>query len=510
MIEVSQVLECKQLRSQGASVRAISHQLGISRNTVRRYLRGEGSPGAYQMQSPRPRPVRDAIGERVCELLVAERERRTPRKQRLTAARVHRLLLAEGQVASECTVRRVVRAVRLELRDPLEHAYLPLEYDPGVDAQVDFYEGVVDDRRLGRVKVILLLVRACFSGACFAYAAPNQTREALFEGLMRAFEHFGGVFQKLWFDNLTPAVKKVLQGRTRELQRAFEAFQAHYGFEALFCGPGKGNEKGGVEGSVKYSRHEILSPIPTVDGREDVQVLCDAWMQRELVRTMRGRERSIGELWSLETEHLIALPPRALRGVLPAPDQALAALVGAGGHQLLLGAGRVGRPRGRAAPRGRAGRGRWTRRHGDRAPPAATVSGEMSLELDHYLPLLARKHRGLDRAVPVRRFLEREDPCWSVLLAELRRRDGEIEGSKAFVEVLFLCRRWGVEAVTEAVRKALRRQEVSLGLVRFHLWNGVEQQCAPAAPIDYPGPAVRPASVADYAELLSSAEVAHG
>jgi transposase len=99
---------------------------------------------------------------------------------------------------SERTVREVARELRLELRDVLEHAYLPLEYEPGVDAQVDFFEGVADDRRLGRVKVTLLLVRACFSGACYAYAAPNQTREALFEGLMRAFEHFGGVFRKLW------------------------------------------------------------------------------------------------------------------------------------------------------------------------------------------------------------------------------------------------------------------------------------------------------------------------
>jgi len=243
MIEVSQVLECKQLHGQGASIRSISKQVGISRNTVRRYLRGEGAAGKYQMTSPRSQPVRDEIRARVRGLLEAERTNQTPRKQRLTAARIHRILEGQGRGVSESTVRKLVREVRLELRDPLEHAYLPLEYEPGEDAQVDFYEAEVDDRRLGRVKVYLLLVRACFSGSCFAYAAPNQTREALFEGLMQAFDHFGGVFQKLWFDNLTPAVRKVLKGRTRELQRAFLAFQAHYGFEAEFCGPGKGNEK---------------------------------------------------------------------------------------------------------------------------------------------------------------------------------------------------------------------------------------------------------------------------
>ena len=308
MIEVSQVLECKQLRSQGASIRGISKEIGISRNTVRRYLRGEAIPGKYTMSKRRPQPVRDEIRERVCELLVKEREKATPRKQRLTAARIHRILEREGRCVGESTVRKLVRELRLELRDPLEHAYLPLEYEPGEDAQVDFYEGQVDDRRLGRVTVILLLVRACFSGKCFAYAAPNQTREALFEGLMRAFEHFGGVFRKLWFDNLTPAVKKVLRGRTRELQRAFEAFQAHYGFGGEFCGPGKGNEKGGVEGGVKYSRHEILSPIPEVDGRDELQALCDEWMEREPSRTIRGREQTIGELWEIEVDRLLPLP----------------------------------------------------------------------------------------------------------------------------------------------------------------------------------------------------------
>jgi transposase len=509
MIEVSQVLECKQLHGQGASIRAIAKRLGLSRNTVRRYVRGAGIPGEYQMTRTRVQPVRDAHRERVRELLVTERERQTPRKQRLTAARIHRILEREGRRVGETSIRALVRELRLELRDPLEHAYLLLEYDPGVDAQVDFYEGVVDDRKRGRVKVILLLVRACFSGACFAYAAPNQTREALFEGLMRSFDHFGGVFQKLWFDNLTPAVRKVLKGRTRDLQRAFAVFQAHYGFEAEFCGRGKGNEKGGVEGGVKYSRHEILSPIPEVNGRDDVQALCDAWMERELSRTIRGREQTIGELWALEADRLLPMPGSRFEAALwrrtkvsprswvqigtnfySTPVEWVGREV-----ELRVEAERVivlGPGGGRVEHRRLYGR------------------GEMSLELDHYLPLLERKQRGLDRAVPMRRFLEREDPCWRALLGELRRREGELDGSKSFIDVLHLCRQYGVEPVTTAVREAIRHPEVSLGLVRFYLWREVEQREERPAAIDYPGPAVRPASVADYAELIGSAEVSRG
>lgn len=508
MIEVSQVLECKQLHGQGMSIREISRKLEISRNTVRRYLRGEGLPGTYKMTSPRLQPARDAIRQRVRDLLEAEREKETPRKQRLTSARIHRILAREGCEASESTVRKLVREVRLDLRDPLEHAFLPLEYEPGEDAQVDFLEAVVDDRRLGRVKVFLLLVRACFSGACFAYAAPNQTREALLEGLMRAFEHFGGVFQKLWFDNLTPAVKKVLKGRTRELQQRFVAFQAHYGFEAEFCGPGKGNEKGGVEGGVKYSRHEILSPIPEVEGREGVQALCDEWMQREWSRTIRGRERTIGEAWALEVEHLLALAPRRF-DAWPWGDAKATprSWVQVGTNFYSVPVEWAGREVKLALlaelvlVEGPAGERVEHRRLYGR--------GGMTVELDHYLPLLERKHRGLDRAVPVKRFLETQDPCWRSLLAALRRRDGEVDGSKAFVDVLFLCRQYGLAVVTAAVRRTLAFPEVSLGLVRFHLWNAAEQREPRIATIAYPGPAVRPSSTAAYSTLLSSEVVHH-
>jgi hypothetical protein len=76
--------------------------------------------------------------------------------------------------------------------------------------------------------------------------------------------------------------------------------------------------------------------------------------------------------------------------------------------------------------------------------------------------------------------------------------------------VLLLCREHGVEAVTCAVRATLSFPEVSLGVVRFHLWNAVEAREPRPAVIDYPGPAVRASSAADYAALLSSTEVCRG
>jgi len=491
------------------AIRKIAATLGIARNTVRGYVRGETIPGKYELRASRTQPVQEEVRERVRTLLVDEKAKVTPRKQRLTAARIHRILERDGATVSARTVRTVVGDVRRDLRDALERAYLPLEYRPGDDAQVDFFEGVVDDRQLGRVKVHVLLVRACFSGRCFAYAAPNQTREALLEGLMRAFEMFGGVFRNVWFDNLTPAVKHVLQGRTRVMQTAFESFAAHYGFEPQFCGPAKGNEKGGVEGEVKFSRHEILTPIPDVDGRDDVQELCRQWMELDMLRTIRGRARSIGDMWRDEETELIDLPvarfevasaryakvsgrswiqtgtnfysvPVAWTGLTVSlkVEAERVVIIGPGGEQV-----------------------EHVRAYGREA---------MTLELDHYLPLLARKHRGLDRAVPVCRFLEREDPVWRVLLASLRKRDGEVSGSKDFVAVLQMCQVHGTSTVTEAIQNAMRQEVVSLALVRFFLWNGEEQARPKSAEIEYYGPTVRPGSIADYDALVGKTEVIGG
>jgi len=153
---------------------------------------------------------------------------------------------------------------------------------------------------------------------------------------------------------------------------------------------------------VKYSRHEILSPIPEVDGRDDVQALCDAWMERELARTMRGREQTIGGLWALEVDRLLALPMSRFEAARTSSAKVSArSWIQTGTNFYSVPVEWVGREVTVALEAERvvvlgpaSGRVEHRRLYGHH---------EMSLELDHYLPLLKRKHRGLDRAVPVRR-----------------------------------------------------------------------------------------------------------
>jgi len=506
MLEVDQVHECRKLSGQGVSIRQIAAQLDVSRNTVRRYLRGAPA-SVYRLESRRAQPVIDGVSDFVKQMLKSEREGCVPRKQRLTAARIYRILRAEhGYVGCDSSVRKLVREIRGELRDPLSKSYVPLDYDPGVDAQVDFFEAVVDYQATGRSKVFVLLVRPCFSGKVFVYIAPNQTQEALFEGLIRAFVFFGGVFRHLWFDNLTPAVRKVLRGRERTVQEAFANFVAFYGFVAEFCQPACGNEKGGVENNVKFVRSELFTPMPKDRSRGRLQEDADAFMCLEDLRTMRGRNRSIGELWELEKPNLMPLPMTHFEVGKVKPCRvsnrswithgtnfySVPAELAGQEVQVRIGAEQI----------------TVTTRKGTAAiHPRLYGKNQMALKLEHYLPLLERKLRAIDRALPMKLWLKERAPCWRQLLIELRRRDGEFEGSKGFVEVVKMCGVHGTEVVTEALQKALRRTTVSIATVRFEL-DGLTAASKPTPEkIDYEGPETRSVSARDYDSVLEASHV---
>jgi len=64
------------------------------------------------------------------------------------------------------------------------------------------------------------------------------------------------------YDNLKTAVKKILQGSNREEQEQFIALRTHYLYQANFCSPRKGNEKGGVEKAGQEAVRRFLVPYP--------------------------------------------------------------------------------------------------------------------------------------------------------------------------------------------------------------------------------------------------------
>ena len=96
------------------------------------------------------------------------------------------------------------------------------------------------------------------SDACFVKAYPRETTEAFLDGHVSALTFFGGVPLSILYDNTKIAVAKICGDGKRERTRAFTELVSHYLFQDRFGRPGKGNDKGKVEGLVKFSHSNFM------------------------------------------------------------------------------------------------------------------------------------------------------------------------------------------------------------------------------------------------------------
>ena len=235
---------------EGLSRRQAAREMGISRNTVRRYLT-LAEPVRVERE-PRRKLVLERVQPRL-DALLEEWSGRTTAKQRLTATRLHRQLREEGYEVGETLVRDYLR----EWRRRRAEVYVPLVHRPGEEAQVDFFEVTVEvggERR----KAWKFLMRLMYSGRDFVRLYERQDQLAFLDGHVRAFAHFGGVPARIVYDNLAAAVRRV-QFPRRRLTERFEALASHYLFEPCFARPGEGHDKGGVEGRGNAVRLQHLT-----------------------------------------------------------------------------------------------------------------------------------------------------------------------------------------------------------------------------------------------------------
>ncbi len=233
--------------NEGRSIRRVARELGLSRNTVAKYL--DQPEPVRSSRRQRERPVWEAVQPRL-EELVAEWEPRTTGKQRITAMRLYRQLKAEGYQVGRTLVGDYWR----ERRRQRAEVYVPLVNRPG-EAQIDFFEVVVEvggERR----KAWEFLLRLMYSGREFAWLYDRCDQLAFLDGHVRAFAHLGGVARRCVYDNLAAAVRKIV-GARRELTGRFLALVSHYLFEPDFARIGEGHDKGGVESRGKAIRLSI-------------------------------------------------------------------------------------------------------------------------------------------------------------------------------------------------------------------------------------------------------------
>ncbi len=195
------------------------------------------------------------------------------------------------------------RAARARRRE----VFVPLEHRPG-EGQVDFGHALVKEAGQLRRRPFFAMSLP-YSDAFFVQVFERECTESFWEGHLRAFEFFGAVPRRISYDNSKVAVGKIIGSRERKLTDGFLQLQSHYLFEEHFCLPARPNEKGVVEGIVRYARANFLVPVPQVRDLEELNAKLLEACERDMERKLRGKRAVKKELLAEERAVMLALPP---------------------------------------------------------------------------------------------------------------------------------------------------------------------------------------------------------
>jgi transposase len=279
---------------------AAARLFGINRKTVSKMLEHSVPPG-YRRKGPPVRPKLDPFIPIIEQIL--EEDRSLLKKQRHTAKRIFERLRDEHGFTGGITI--VTDYVRERKRRTRE-VFVPLSHAPG-HAQVDFGEALGVIGGVQR-KLHYFAMAVPHSDAFFIKAYPGETTEAFCDGHVSAFAFFGGVPLSMLYDNTTIAVARILGDGTRKRTRTFSELQSHYLFEDRFGRPGKGNDKGNVEGVIGFGRRNYLVPMPRFESFDAL----NAWLEEQCLRrqdeVLRGHAETIGERLMRDLDALMVLP----------------------------------------------------------------------------------------------------------------------------------------------------------------------------------------------------------
>ncbi len=485
------------------SIRQIAKELNHGRTVVRKAL-ASAEPEKYRLKQPRPAPVLGPYKARIDELL-AENEQ-LPRKQRYHWHTIYKIIQQEGYQGSGSNLRHYLAQQRRAKQRPA--VYLPLEFEPGQDGQVDWGEADVILQEQ-RVTVQLFVMRLCYSRRLFVRAFPHQKQEAFFEGHLLAFDHFGGVPHRLSYDNLKAAVQRVLSGHQRQEQSRFVALRSHYLFESHFCTPGAGHEKGGVEHSIGYVRRNFLVPLPKVSSFEELNAYLLAQCLQDDQRQVEGQTMTIGQAWQQEQPLLRALPADAF-------DYALSLPVSLTPYsQVVIDTNRYSVPTDQAslALLAKLYPFRVEIFRADQKEPIAChprCYGHKQDVFDplHYLPLLVQRPGAFNYTKPIRRWRDQWPASYEQLLSQLQQQWPDGRGIREFIRVLKLHQHYPAALVEQAVSQALQYQCAHADGVLLCLHQLLQTDPQPASLDLSQHPQLQaigqqPTSLAQYDQLLA-------
>ncbi len=449
---------------EGISRREAARRFGIDPRTVAKMLVFSVPPGYRRSRSP-ARPKLDPFVGIIDRILEEDKSR--PAKQRHTSKRIFERLRDEHGYAGGLTI---VKDYVLAHRQRQREVFVPLSHDPG-HAQVDFGEALAVIGGVER-KIHFFAMDLPHSDAGFVQAYPAETTEAFCAGHVAAFGFFGKVPQSILYDNTRLAVARILGDGTRQRTRVFSELQSHYLFADRFGRPGKGNDKGKVEGLVGLIRRNYLVPLPHATSFAALNEQLAADCRRRSGDRLRGHDETIGE--------------RLARDLARCHDLPLARYDACEKQ-----AGRVSslslvRYRGTdySVPTAYGHREVLIRGYVDEVVIScgADIIARHFRSYDredfvfdplHYLALLERKIGALDQAAPLAGWDLPE--AFTILRRLLEARMGK-QGKREFVQVLRLMEVFTIEDVTVGVRDAIDRGVIGFDAVKHLVLCRIERR----------------------------------
>src|SRR5499427_304888 len=422
-------------------------------------------PPGYRRSKP---PVKPKLGPfiGIIDVILAEDKGR-PKKQQHTSKRIFERLRDEHGFTGGMTIVKDYVAL---CRQRSEEMFVPLAHQPG-HAQADFGEAIGIIGGVER-KIHFLAFDLPHSDACFVVAYPAETTEAFCDGHARAFTFFGGVPRSILYDNTKIAVARILGDGMRQRTRVFSELQSHYLFADRFGRPGKGNDKGKVEGLVGWIRRNLLVPVPRATSLDALNEHLLEGCRRRLGDRLRGHQETIGERLVGDLVAFHDLPPAPYdacekkagrvsslslvryRGTdysVPTAYGHCEVLIRGYVHEVVISCG-----------------AEVIARH-----PRSYEREDFVFNPLHYLPLLEQKIGALDQAAPLVGWDLPEE--FATLRRLIEARMGK-RGKREFVQVLRLLEVFRPEDVLAGVREAIARGAIGFDAVKHLVLCRIERR----------------------------------
>jgi transposase len=450
MMGVRHIKEVRMLRQQGLPIRDICRKTSISRNTVRKILRGQKAKFTYQREEsiqPTQEPIKALIESWL------KHDSLETKKYRRTAKRMYNALRADpyGYTGSYASVVRCFNEMQDKIKKNPPEVFIPLDFGPGTAGQFDW--GDVKAVIGGQLMALDVgAMQLCHSRVCYGRAYPCQKQELLFDVHRRAFEHFGGVPHRVIYDNLKTAVKKILKGNHRNLQERFVEFSSSYLYDANFCNPAHGNEKGRVENLIGFIRENFFVPIPKFDTLEELNERLLSFLI-SVSRTKKHpahADKTPHDLYQLEKGLLIPLPEHGYEccRVTHAAVTSYSTVHFETNQYSVPGAyvGKTVQVKGYAENVVISSLSVEIARHN-----RLYGAKQQSLNPYHYLEALSRKPRAFADGLPFKEWQLPE------VFQQYRRmlKEKFEDGDRYFVKTLVLVKDWPIMDVAEAIRQAI-------------------------------------------------------